>query len=284
MNRVLVLVSLSGHMDLLEQFISYYSGLGAEAFLVHINDEAGDGAFVRRARDVLARVPHTITDVWTGRYDCYRKTRHDARALERFTSAGDWVLVPDLDEFQEYSVPVEDLLSSCDERGWNCVRGHFVDRLARGGELPRLRTHECLFSQFPYIANVTGPVLGAQTRMVAAVRGVIPQNRHYTDDGTVDLNGQPLSFCPSEDVKAHHFKWSRNAVIRMQSRYECYKQLHEAGSEAFGFYEEGKRFLDRLAQRDGRFDLDDPALGSTLDGRCPCKAHPVSVQCRCKRS
>ena len=283
LGRVLAVVLLSGHLDLLEQFLEYFMGLGVDGFLVHINDQTGDGEFVDAAREIMDDYPTTVTDVWTGPYDHYQRVEHDARALERHMNEGDWVLIPDLDEFPEYSMPLRDLLRECQEAGYNAIRGHFVDRLSVDGHLPEFRRDECAFSQFPNCAQVTGRLLKAQTRVLTAVRGTVPKNRHFVTDGSPALRGQALRFCPTEDVRVHHFKWSANAISRMRTRYLRYKELHDAGSGAYGFFEEGKRCLDYLEARGGAFDLDDPDLEVVRDGRCLCQRHPPGVKCSCSQ-
>jgi len=281
MGQTLVLVSLTRHIGLLEQFLEYYLGLGVDRFLVHINDEEGDGAIAGAARAVMAWYPCTLTHVWSGQYDCYRKVENDAHVLTDFAHEDDWVLVPDLDEFAEYPLPLKTLLDYCTRTGCNAIRGRFTDRIAEGGELPVQDPALCVFAQFPYRAEITGPVLQGQTPVLCAVRGSVPVNRHFTGDDAPVLGGAPLCFLPSLEVPVHHFKWSQNAIERMVARYLLYKERHAQGQDAFDFYEEGKRFLDYLAANDGRFDLADPLLGASWDGRCLFKQHPESVTCSC---
>ncbi len=279
MGRTLGLVSVSGHIGLLEQFLEYHLGLGADGFLVHINDEVGDGAIVDSARAVMSRYPCTLTHVWPGQYDCYRKVENDAHALLKFAQETDWILVQDLDEFPEYPVPLKELLGDCDRRGCNAIRGHFVDRLAQGGQLPAFDPNLCVFAQFPYRADVTGAILQAQTTVLVAVRGATPLNRHFTDDGSPVLRGSPLRVLPNQDLAVHHFKWSRNAIGRMRARYLLYRTKHDQGDGGFDFYEEGKRFLEYLAFSRGHFDLADPRLSAVWDGRCLFRRHPTAVKC-----
>ena len=80
----------------------------------------------------------------------------------------------------------------------------------------------------------------------------------------------------------HNFKWSRDAIERMRTRYVWYKELHDSGSRDFGFYEEGKRLLDYLDAHGGRFEMADPRLEVVRDGRCLFARHPPCVMCACE--
>ena len=284
MGRTCALVCLSGHVGLLDQFLAYYTGLGVQTFLVHINDQGGEGEIVGAARPVIARYPCVLTEVWTGRFDYYRRVACDARAMTKHCGEDDWVLLPDLDEFSEFSMPLTELLPSCSESGYNALRGTFVDRVTANGVLPTFSECECVFSQYPCTARITWPVLRAQTSVVAAVRGTVIRNRHFTNDGSAILSGGPLRFHPRENAKVHHFKWSQNAVERMRARYLWYRELHLSGRSGFGFYREGKRLLDYLDAHGGRFDVSSPSLKITHDGRCLFRQHPAGVACVCHRS
>ena len=174
MGRIVVLVGLTGHIELLRPFLEYYAGLGADHFLVHINERKGRRAFIDAARAVLRDYAHTVTDVWTGRFDYFRKIQHELHVVSAHCAESDWVLMPDLDELHEFPCPLPELFRMCEERGCNAVRGRFLDRVAEGGELPKLSAIRCLFSQFPYAAQITHPVLHASPLVLGAARGFVP--------------------------------------------------------------------------------------------------------------
>ena len=61
----------------------------------------------------------------------------------------DWWVVSDDDEFHIYPKPIRELISDCEENGWEFVTGGFIDRIGENGEFPQINEHTNIWTQFP---------------------------------------------------------------------------------------------------------------------------------------
>lgn len=172
-------------LALLPHFLRHYEALGVapgDVLLILNTQDAGsprlaEAEAVLRAHGAPAPVrwiaPYTSDAMWAER-----------RALQREkVPPGAWVLNADVDEFHAYPAPLGEITAYCDAKGYNCVQGVFVDRLAPGGALAPVLPEPAIEAQFPIEAEVALSLGG--------------RGRHHGVDGTVKIMAHKADVLPS---------------------------------------------------------------------------------------
>jgi hypothetical protein len=239
-------IPLGRDVKLLKCNLEFYTELGIEHIYtsVHIRDEWEHG-FIENVKDIIKDFPVTITEVYRGnnlalndRYDSFRKN---------FCNEKDWVVVADLDEFYEYSMPLAELVRYCETNHYDYITGRFLDRVGPQGDLPEF--DENLWDRYPIGLHATRSIAGGCVTKVTLCRS------------TVDLNGghhNALSGngCP-EDIAStvvHHFKWDASVIDRLQYMSD----MHIENGQPW--HKEKDNVLNYLKEHGNRFAIDSPAL------------------------
>jgi hypothetical protein len=136
----------------------------------------------------------------------------------------DWWVVADIDEFHLY--PNDDLgklISDCDNRGYDIVRGGFIDRIGRGGEFTELVDDTLIWEQFPNAGFFRYPMSGANPNKICVMKGYIEltSGQHYANiNGNTTWRWQgwnhPL-ISQDNTVQVHHFKWDKTSIDRIKA-------------------------------------------------------------------
>jgi len=75
----------------------------------------------------------------------------------------DWIIHADNDEFHYYGgKSAVDFLEEMERKGFNEVRGQYVDRVAESGELTHIQTEPNLFAQYALQCQVIKNVAGGR--------------------------------------------------------------------------------------------------------------------------
>jgi len=168
----------------------------------------------------------------------------------------DWWVVSDDDELHSYSKPLYEILSDCDTNGWEIVRGGFIDRIGKDGEMVTITNDSDLFTQFPYAGFFRYPMSGANPNKICLMKGSVEltPGQHYAKiDGHTTWRWQgwnhPLIAPINEyNVQVHHFKWDST----------CGERIREvANTNKYYAYSEEYRIMYRQLAK-CRFKIDIP--------------------------
>jgi len=166
----------------------------------------------------------------------------------------DWWIVSDDDEFHIYSNNLDEIISDCEEFGWDMVRGGFIDRIGIDGEFVEIQKNKNIFKQFPMGGFFRYPMSGACPNKVCIMKGYIQltPGQHYAI-----INGQttwrwqgwnhPL-IAPVDryNVQVHHFKWDSTCSDRIRDVASINKD--------YAYSEEYRKMYKELAK--SRFVID----------------------------
>ena len=175
-NRVWIFTSVAADYDgavLLKQFVHHYTDLGIkpENFLVVINSKSG---FRTREFDACAQILDNLGipyHEWLTQYSSEVMYKHRMQLLEKVPPT-DWIVHADNDEFHSYGgKSVIDFLKEMDKKGYNEVRGTYVDRVSKSGELSKLKEEPGMFQQFPLRCSVIKTVAGGRDFKTMAYKG-----------------------------------------------------------------------------------------------------------------
>jgi hypothetical protein len=166
----------------------------------------------------------------------------------------DWWVVADDDEFHKYSKDLYEIVSDCDENGWELVRGGFIDRIGENGTFPEIDNDEDIFEQFPLAGFFRYPLSGACPNKICILKGYIEltPGQHYAKiDGHTTWKWQgwnhPLIAPVNEyNVQVHHFKWDSTCIERIKAVSDI-KQLYSYSDEYKKMYQ---------ALRSNNFEID----------------------------
>lgn len=249
------LISVVGHgVSLLPHFIEHYYNIVDEInFVVYESDLHPElQREIRRAirGKEKAKIVKTVYDRvfdWNRVTDLYN---------EQIKKPGSsWYMIADVDEFHVYPEYPNYIVSDCDSRGWEVVRGGFVDRIGNDGEFSEIKEGIPIFDQFPIAGFFRYPMSGACPNKVCLVkRGTeITSGQHYAKIGghtTWRWQGwnHPL-IAPVEkySVQVHHFKWDSTCLERIKMVADI--------NQDYSYSDEYKVMYDAIRRNKSRIDL-----------------------------
>jgi hypothetical protein len=245
-----------GCVDVLPHMLDHYRKEGVKSIFINAHARRRDDAILFEIEKIAERFDAKIATVSVGPwseelnpllYKVSRRGLHD-----------NWFVLADQDELQVYPAGLHDALEFCARKGYDFIEGALVDRVASDGLLHAVQAGEAIWSQFPFGALVTGPLLGGVINKIVALKGhvKIGRGQHHAYTG---------KRCPISDlyVPVHHFKWIGGLVERLQSRIAEYQSLKEP------LWVESARFLSYL-ERKGRIRLEDETfLAAPCDPNYP---------------
>jgi hypothetical protein len=238
---------VGGHVEQLPFMLAHYRQLGIESFVVHqhlVDADDPNADAIRRAADAYeCRVANTTIGSWQtlSQADMWAETMREG--------PDDWYVLADQDELQTYPDDLSSILTYCQHKGYDCVSGALLDRLAADGSFPRTAHDRPIWLQYPLASLLSFTVLGARTHKIVAARGrVRVSTGHHSA-----LNGTP---CPLQDVfiPVHHFKWTAGVVERSAARAKTYRE------SGLSYWSESDRFVRYVEAHGGRIDLNDRRL------------------------
>lgn len=136
----------------------------------------------------------------------------------------DWWVVADIDEFHLYpNNNLRELVDTCDEYGYDLVRGGFIDRIGPNGTFPELQSETTLWEQFPNAGFFRYPMSGANPNKICVMKGHVEltSGQHYAKlDNHTTWKWQgwnhPLIY-NLDYVQVHHFKWDKTSIDRIKA-------------------------------------------------------------------
>jgi hypothetical protein len=247
MKRNVHLVTVAGsHVDILPHMLEHYRGLGIESFFVNVHLSSEADPVYERIREITRQFGCGIAAVQVGDWQSLQQGMY---ALQRERYPDDWFVLADQDELQFYPGAIAEIVEDCAARGWDYIRGCFVDRVAADGSFPEPGSGVPIRERYPLGGFVSNPVLGADPRKVVAVKGNLPvgKGQHHAGLGRA---------CPSREyfIPVHHFKWTGGIDKRLAARLALFQK------QGVPHWDESARFVDYYARSGGRLNLRDPHL------------------------
>lgn len=263
---------VGGDTALLGYSIAHYRALGVESF--HITRQVEDEADPRLAesaallRDQGLEFSRVCVSPW----------HEDLNArLIRETMAqapDDWWIIADLDEFQVYDRPLPEVIGSCEDGGYDYVRGAMLDRVAADGALVdpepydgrpndgrpndgttnggRSNGGRPIWEQYPLAGLVTFRLVRGIPTKVTLARGTVELD--YGQHRAWNGNPAPGDVCYPQ---VHHFKWTATARTRLAQRAAAYSSGRWKTVDR-AVIAESVRILQHIRENGGRIDVARP--------------------------
>jgi hypothetical protein len=169
-----------------------------------------------------------------------------------------WYMIADIDEFHVYPESPNYIVSDCDSRGWEVIRGGFIDRIGNDGEFSEIKEGSSIFDQFPIAGFFRYPMSGACPNKVCLVKQgtEITSGQHYAKIGghtTWRWQGwnHPM-IAPVEKYSAqvHHFKWDSTCLERIKKVADI--------NQDYSYSDEYKVMYDAIKRNKSRIDIINP--------------------------
>lgn len=253
------LVSVIGHgIELLPHFIKHYQDQVDEIQLVVYETEHALNLYENISK--IIKDYHNVSIVMHVKYRSFDWDK--VTGLYNFvknTHPNDWWVVADIDEFQVY--PYDDLnvlTNECDENNWDIVRGGFIDRIGKNGEMVEIDQKHSIFKQFPLMGFFRYPLSKACPNKICVMKGYVEltSGQHYAkinDQTTWRWMGwnHPL-IAPYDiySVQVHHFKWDSTCKSRLEQIINL--------NNSYSFTDEYKLMYDKLNENDFKIDIKNP--------------------------
>lgn len=253
------LLSVIAHgIELVPHFIKHYQNQVDEINFI-IYETGGNGDLYSEVSKIIEykeRV-NIINVVKNNIFDWGAVTKYYNKAKSKHPD--DWWVIADIDEFHVY--PFNDLgvlIEDCIENKWDIVRGGFIDRIGKNGEMPHIMSKPHIFKQFPMMGFFRYPLSNACPNKICVMKGYVEltNGQHYANiEGNTTWRWQGWShplIAPYEthSVQVHHFKWDSTCVERIKSVADI--------KQDYAFSSEYKLMYDRLSENNFKIDIKNP--------------------------
>jgi hypothetical protein len=216
--KVNLLTLVGSHIDILPFMLSHYRDCGVSSFVVNVH-------LTHRNDPVLDQV-QAITDAFgcgIGTVGIGDWLRFELGLwLDSMRSRpDDWWILADQDELHHFPEEPTTLFTYCDRKGYDYIRGTFVDRLSSDGSLSPVEPCRPLALQYPLGGIVSANLLGAWSTKVVAAKGrvIINTGHHHASNGVA---------CPIDDlfIPVYHYKWTAGLIERQSRRADHFRENH----------------------------------------------------------
>lgn len=229
--------------------LEYYQSLGIESFLVYVHMQSEQDHVLEEVRTILRNMGVHPAGYRTGdwldvQYQCLVEAR------QKYVS--DWFVIADQDEFQIYPTSIQQIIDECLDRGFDYVRGCFVDRFTTDGDLGHFDASKQVWEQYPIGGLFTYPILGGDPRKVVLANSRVA----FTNSGHHEaLRGisYPIDRCL---VQVHHFKWMSGLIPYLKSRSS------QRWPDGVAVDLETERLTKYLEEHANRINLTDPRINA----------------------
>lgn len=250
-NIHLITVVGGPQIALFRQMLEHYSHLQITSFIIHAHSRKREDPAIVELQSTAEQFGLSLQSISDGDHAKAQTAAWQTRA----SLPDDWFVIVDVDEFQVYPEPLVEMLQYCDQRGYDHLKGCFLDRVAIDGELSKFDSRLPVWQQFPVGLFFTYPVLGGDPRKVVAAKGRVEManNGHHV---ALSRRGCPIN---EHFIPVHHFKWIDGVLEALEHRIQFVK--HNSSSD---HWQESQRFIDYYLEK-GRIDLTDDRF---LSGIC----------------
>jgi hypothetical protein len=177
------------------------------------------------------------------------------------TKPNEWWIVSDDDEFHIYPKPLKEMISECEENGWEFITGGFLDRIGNEGTFPKIGSQTNIWNAFPLAGFFRYPMSGACPNKVCVMKGSVnvTPGQHYVDfgDGTNSWGKYNIKHSKRYPigrgeglVQVHHFKWDSTVLERL-------KEVSET-KELYSYWEEYLKMYKAIEINDWKIDVNNP--------------------------
>ena len=249
------LVTVVGHnITMLPHMLEHYKNIVDEIYVVVYRQHENDG--ILDEIKSLGITPHKV--VTEEKFNWERVTQL-YNEIKR-TKPQEWWVVSDDDEFHIYPKPIREMISDCEENGWEFITGGFLDRIGENGEFPLVTKETNIWSKFPLAGYFRYPMSGACPNKVCIMKGSVDvtPGQHYAIIDETHVWGtdgilHPLRYPIGRGegfVQVHHFKWDSTVLERL-------KEVSET-EENYSFWEEYKKMYKAIQINDWKIDINNP--------------------------
>ena len=249
------LVTVVGHnITMLPHMLEHYKNIVDEIYVVVYRQHENDGILDQIKS--LGITPHKI--VTEPKFNWERVTQL-YNEIKR-TKPNEWWVVSDDDEFHVYPKSIREMISDCEENGWEFITGGFLDRIGENGEFPLVTNETDIWSKFPLAGYFRYPMSGACPNKVCVMKGSVDvtPGQHYAiinESHVWGIEGfkHPLRYPIGRGegfVQVHHFKWDSTVLERL-------KEVSNT-EEKYSFWEEYRKMYKAIQINDWEVDINNP--------------------------
>jgi hypothetical protein len=206
-----LITTIYDSIDILPQFLKYYSEIGVSCFIVGFYKGRNNPLYETALQHLQSYKYYTVLI----NEDCFTSPHNTQyrNIAKQFVQESEWHVGVDLDEFVTFPYSelnnLNTLSSFLEKNAYQCSVGSLVDRISYNGTLIKVNPNCTLKSQFPYICNITKHILQKSTRKVVLLKGWVAAENYPNLLPTVNISGT---------VAIHHFKWVSGLLERTRDR------------------------------------------------------------------
>jgi hypothetical protein len=234
--------------------LEHYKNIVDEIFVVVYRQHENDG--ILDEIKSLGITPHKI--VTEEKFNWERVTQLYNEIKQ--TKPHEWWVVSDDDEFHVYPKPIREMISDCEENGWEFITGGFLDRIGENGEFPLVTKETNIWKKFPLAGFFRYPMSGACPNKVCVMKGSVDvtPGQHYAIIDETHVWGKegvnhPLRYPIGRGeglIQVHHFKWDSTVLERLKEVSKTEK--------SYSFWEEYRRMYKSIQINDWKIDINNP--------------------------
>ena len=176
------------------------------------------------------------------------------------TKPNEWWVVSDDDEFHVYPKPIREMISECEENGWEFITGGFLDRIGERGEFPLVTKETNIWKSFPLAGFFRYPMSGAMPNKCCVMKGSVDvtPGQHFAVIGNTDTWrergwGHPKRYPVGRGeglIQVNHFKWDSTVLERLKEVSETKKD--------YSFWKEYEKMYRAIQINDWKIDINNP--------------------------
>ena len=247
------LVTVVGHnITMLPHMLEHYKNIVDEIYVVVYRQHENDG--ILDEIKSLGITPHKV--VTEPKFNWERVTQL-YNEVKR-TKPQEWWVVSDDDEFHVYPKELRDMISECEDNGWEFITGGFLDRIGENGEFPLVTKETNIWKKFPLAGFFRYPMSGACPNKVCVMKGSVDvtPGQHYATFNGIDTWrdrgwSHPKRYPFTKGlIQVHHFKWDSTVLERLKEVSNTKKY--------YTFWKEYKKMYRGIQINDWKIDINNP--------------------------
>ena len=247
------LVTVVGHnITMLPHMLEHYKNIVDEIYVVVYRQHENDG--ILDEIKSLGITPHKVVTEEKFNWERVTQLYNEVKR----TKPQEWWVVSDDDEFHVYPKPIREMISDCEENGWEFITGGFLDRIGENGEFPLVTNETNIWKKFPLVGFFRFPMSGACPNKVCVMRGSVDvtPGQHYATFNGIDTwrdRGwtHPKRYPFTKGlIQVHHFKWDSTVLERLKEVSETKKD--------YSFWKEYKKMYRGIQINDWKIDINNP--------------------------
>jgi len=250
------LVTVVGHnTTMLKHMLNHYKNIVDEIYVVVYRQHELDGIL----EDVINLGIKPYKVVTEPKFNWERVTELYNEVKQ--TKPNEWWVVSDDDEFHVYPKSIREMISECEENGWEFITGGFLDRIGENGNFPLVTQQTDIWNEFPLAGFFRFPMSGACPNKVCVMKGSVnvTPGQHYVDFGDgknswgKDNIKHPKRYPIGRGegfIQVHHFKWDSTVLERL-------KEVSET-KEDYTYWQEYLKMYKSIEMFDWKIDINNP--------------------------